>query len=110
LGLFEVAFWFPKDVAAYGGLFALAPGLFAWMGAFAEGIGGIMLLLGFQTRIAGFLVMCTMFVAIFIQQIHNGLRSCLAAMGFLWVGIFYMVLGSGRFGIDYLITKKSNKL
>jgi putative oxidoreductase len=108
LGLFEVAFWFPNDVAAYGGVFALAPALFAWMGAFAEGIGGILLLLGFQTRIASFLILCTMLVAIFAQQIHNGLWNCLAAMGFLWTALFYLVLGSGRFGLDYIITKKRN--
>ncbi|NNT71962.1 DoxX family protein [Flavobacterium sp. IMCC34852] len=106
LGLFEVAYWFPNDVAEYGGLFALAPTFFAWMGAFSEAIGGIFLLLGFQTRIASFLIICTMLVAIFMQQIQNGLWNCLAAMGFLWVGIFYMTLGSGRFGVDYLITKK----
>jgi putative oxidoreductase len=107
LGLFEVAFWFPKDVANYGGIFAIFPVFFAWMGAFAEAVGGITLLLGFQTRISGFLVMCTMLVAIFMQQINNGMWNCLPAMGFLWIGIFYMILGSGRFGIDYLFTKKT---
>lgn len=106
LGLFEVAYWFPNDVAEYGGLFALAPTFFAWMGAFSEAVGGVFLLLGFQTRIASFLIICTMLVAIFAQQIQNGLWNCLAAMGFLWVGIFYMILGSGRFGIDHLITQK----
>ena len=106
LGLFEVAFWFPKDVAGYGGIFALALGFFAWMGAFAEAVGGILLVLGFQTRITSFLVTCTMLVAIFMQQIDNGLWNCLAAMGFLWTGIFYLILGSGRFGVDYLLTKK----
>ena len=105
LGLFEVAFWFPQDVAGYGGIFAIAPGFFAWMGAFSEAIGGIMLVLGFQTRIAGFLTMCTMLVAIFMQQINNGMWNCLPAMGFLWIGIIYMVIGSGRFGVDYLCQK-----
>jgi putative oxidoreductase len=41
LGLFEVAFWFPNDVAGYGGIFAIAPVFFAWMGAFSEAVGGI---------------------------------------------------------------------
>jgi putative oxidoreductase len=31
----------------------------------------------------------------------------LPAMGFLWVAMTHLVLGSGRFGIDYLLTKKS---
>jgi putative oxidoreductase len=106
LGLFEVAFWFPKDVAAYGGLFAIAPAFFAWMGAFSEAVGGLFLLLGLQTRIASFLIAATMLVAIFMQQMQNGLWNCLPAMGFLWVSLFYVTLGSGRFGIDYLITRK----
>ena len=106
LGLFEVAFWFPNDVAEYGGIFAFAPAFFAWMGAFAEAVGGIFLLLGLQTRVTSFLIICTMLVAIFMQQINNGLWNCLAAMGFLWVTMFYLILGSGRFGIDYLLSKK----
>jgi putative oxidoreductase len=105
LGFFEVANWFPNDVAAYGGLFAIAPVFFAWIAAFSEAVGGIFLLLGLQTRIASFLIMCTMLVAIFMQQIQNGLWNCLPAMGFLWIGLFYTILGSGRFGLDYLLFK-----
>ena len=107
LGLFEVAFWFPQDVAKYGGIFEMFPVFFAWMGAFSEAIGGILLFLGLQTRIASFLVLSTMLTAIFMQQIDNGLWNCLPAMGFLWVAIFYMITGSGRFGIDYVLTKKT---
>jgi putative oxidoreductase len=106
LGLFEVAFWFPVDVATYGGIFAMFPVFFAWMGAFSEAFGGVLLLLGFQTRIASFLIMCTMLVAIFMQQLNEGTWNMLPAMGFLWVGVFTFILGSGRFGIDYLISKK----
>lgn len=107
LGLFEVAFWFPEDVKSYGGIFAMFPVFFAWIGAFSEAIGGIFLALGFQTRIAGFLIVSTMLVAIFMQQIKNGMWNCLPAMGFLWVGIYAMILGSGRFGLDYLIFKQN---
>lgn len=107
LGLFEVAFWFPKDVAAYGGIFALAPAFFAWMGAFSEAVGGLFLLFGLQTRIASFLIFSTMLVAIFMQQIQNGLWNCLPAMGFLWVSFFSLIIGSGRFGLDYLFTNKT---
>jgi putative oxidoreductase len=104
LGLFEVAFWFPADVAAFGGPFALAPALFAWLGAFAEGVGGIAWLLGLQVRLFSLLVAATMLVAIFGQQWKNGLWNMLPAMGILWVALFTFVLGSGRFGIDALLT------
>ena len=109
LGFFEVAFWFPRDVAEYGGIFAIAPAFFAWMGAFSEAVGGIFLVLGFQTRIASFLIFSTMMVAIFAQQINNGMWNMLPALGFLWVSLFTLILGSGRFGIDYLQTKKTTQ-
>lgn len=106
LGLFEVAFWFPGDVATYGGIFSLFPAFFAWMAAFSEAVGGIFLLLGFQTRIASFLIFATMLGAIFLQQIHAGMWNMLPALGFLWVSLYSLTLGSGRFGIDYLLFKK----
>ncbi|WP_201982220.1 DoxX family protein [Hymenobacter rubidus] len=105
LGLFEVAFWFPQDVAAYGGIFALFPNFFAWMGAFSEAIGGVLLVLGLLTRPAALLVCCTMLVAMFMQQWQQGLWNMLPAAGFLWAALPALVLGSGRFGLDYLLTK-----
>ena len=106
LGLFEVAFWFPGDVAEYGGIFKMFPAFFAWMGAFSEAVGGIFLLLGLQTRFFSFLILCTMMVAAFLQQAGGGSWNMLPAAGFGWVALFTMILGSGRFGIDYLIFKK----
>lgn len=108
LGIFEVAFWFPHDVAEYGGIFAMFPVFFAWMGAFSEAVGGLFLLLGFQTRIFSFLIVCTMLVAIFMQQLQNGLWNALPAAGFLWAALFTMITGSGKWGIDYFIAKKMN--
>jgi putative oxidoreductase len=112
LGLFEVAFWFPGDVANYGGIFASFPVFFGWIAAFSEAVGGLFLLLGFQTRIASFLILATMFGAIFLQQINEGMWATLPALGFLWVSLYTLILGSGRFGIDYLIAKikKDEKL
>ncbi len=106
LRLFEVVFWFPEDVARYGGIFKTFPGFFAWMAAFSEAVGGLFIMAGLQTRLFSFLVVCTMAVAVFIQQIDNGLWSMLAGLGFLWVSLHNLVMGSGRFGLDYLITKK----
>ena len=105
LGLFEVAAWFPEDVKGYGGIFALFPVFFAWMGAFSEAVGGLFLAFGLKTRVASFLIMSTMFVAIFLQKWGQGTWGMLPAMGFLWIAIYNLYLGSGRFGIDYLISK-----
>jgi putative oxidoreductase len=105
LGFFEVAFWFPNDVAEYGGIFKMFPAFFAWMGAFSEAVGGIFLILGLQTRLFSFLILCTMLVAALIQQAGES-WNMLPALGFAWVSLFTMILGSGRFGVDYLISKK----
>jgi putative oxidoreductase len=106
LKLFEVAFWFPEDVASYGGIFKMMPAFFAWMGAFSEAIGGLFLIVGLCTRPFSYLLVITMMVAVFLQQWDNGLWSMLAGMGFMWVFLFTAVTGSGRFGIDYIISKK----
>ncbi len=95
--------WFIADNAKLGIPF---PVFFSWAAALSEVVGGSMLILGLGTRIAAFFLSCTMLVAIFLQQWNNELWQKLPAMGFLWIAMFYLVLGSGRFGIDYLIAKK----
>jgi len=106
LSLFEVAPWFPEDVAKLGIPFSIAPLFFAWMAAASEAIGGLFLALGFQTRTAAFLIGCTMLVAIFLQKSGEGTWNMLPAMGFLWISIYSFVLGSGKIGFDYLLSKK----
>jgi putative oxidoreductase len=110
LDLFEVAYWFPQDVASFGGCFALFPVFFAWMGAFSEAVGGIFLALGFQTRLAASLLMVTMLVAMLCQKWGQGTWQLLPAMGFLWVAVYALVLGSGRFGLDQLLSGRLNKM
>lgn len=106
LGLFEVVAWFPEDVAKFGFPFSAAPVLFAWFGAASEAIGGMFLLWGFQTRISGFLISCTMLTAIFLQKWGGPLWGMLPALGFLWIGLYAMAFGSGKFGLDYVVAKK----
>jgi putative oxidoreductase len=98
--------WFIQDVSKFGGIFSMFPAFFAWAAVLAETIGGVLLVLGLFTRFAGFTVMCTMLVAIFFQKWGKELWEMLPAMSFLWISIYAVVMGSGRFGIDHLITKK----
>ena len=109
LGLFEIVFWFPEDVSNYGGIFAKFPVFFAWMAGFSEAVGGFLFMLGFQTRISALLILTTMMGAIFLQQIQQGMWNTLPALGFLWVSIYSLTIGSGRFGLDYLLFKKFDR-
>ncbi|MBC6400836.1 MAG: DoxX family protein [Ekhidna sp.] len=111
LGLFQVAAWFPEDIAKFGIPFSLAPELFAWSGAATEAIGGLFLSVGLATRIWGILLFITMSTAIFFQKWPDAMEygsswPLLPAMGFLWISVYSMVLGSGKFGIDYFISEK----
>jgi putative oxidoreductase len=106
LSLFQVAPWFPEDVAKFGIPFSIAPVFFAWMAAASEAIGGLFLAFGFKTRVAAFLIGCTMLVAIFFQKSGEGTWNMLPAMGFLWISIYSIVLGSGKIGLDYFLSKK----
>lgn len=111
LGLLQVASWFPEDVAKFGGLFALAPTFFAWMGAASEAIGGLFLAFGLGTRLWAALLSMTMLVAIFFQKWPDAMEygsswPLLPAAGFLWIAIYSVLFGSGKFGLDHLITRK----
>lgn len=109
--LFTVADWFPGDVEQFGVPFSWAPGLFAWLAAASEAIGGLFLALGLGTRIAASLITITMLVAIFYQKWGDVLEygstwPILPALGFLWVAIYSILFGSGKFGVDYWISRK----
>lgn len=111
MGLFEVASWFPQDVAKFGGLFALAPTFFAWIGAASEAIGGLFLALGLGTRVCGALLSMTMFTAIFFQKWPDAIEygsswPLLPAAGFLWIALYSLAFGSGKIGLDQLIIMK----
>jgi len=111
LGLFQVASWFPEDISKFGIPFVLAPNLFAWIGAATEAIGGLFLAIGLGTRIWSILLSITMLTAIFFQKWPDAMEygsswPLLPAIGFLWISIYSIVLGSGKFGVDYLISRK----
>lgn len=106
LAFFQVSDWFVDDISKFGGLFATFPLVFAWVAGASESIGALCLVFGFKTRIASFFLMITMLVAIFFQQWDNGLWAMLPALGFLWVTVYSLIMGSGRFGLDYLISRK----
>lgn len=110
LSLLEVASWFPEDIAKFGFPFSISPLLFAWLAGASEAIGGLFLALGLGTRFWSAMIGITMLVAIFYQKwpdvMEQGVWPILPALGFLWVCVYCLVLGSGKFGFDYLISKK----
>lgn len=83
-----------------------APTFFGWMAAIAEFFGGILLALGLATRPAAFLVGCTMFTAAFIQHSRDSFATRESALLFLSIAVLFLLVGSGRYGIDALLRRK----
>jgi hypothetical protein len=76
------------------------------MGALQKAVGGLLLLFEFQTLYCFLFGNCTMLVAV-LQT--NG-QCIMELLPVIWDSLWwrcYFILGLGRFGIDYLLTKKT---
>lgn len=94
-------------IAGARGLGFPAPTFFGWMAAISEFFGGILLALGLATRPAAFLLGCTMFTAAFIAHAQDGFKTREAALLFLSISVLFLLAGSGRFGVDALLRRRS---
>lgn len=117
LGIIMTAHGYSK---VFGGLskhaaFVHSLGLPGWLGyvsAFAEFGGGILLIVGFATRLAAFVTLIDMLVAIFKVHLHNGLTGAagyefaLACAALAFALLFY---GSGPISADWLFDPSSTK-
>jgi putative oxidoreductase len=83
------------------GLFGINFGFTFWgfMAAFAEGIGGILIVLGFIFRPAAFLALCTMFVAAYMHITQMG-KGYEAAVILGTLCLIFLFTGPGRYSID----------
>jgi putative oxidoreductase len=82
------------------------PVFMAYLRTAGELFGGIMLVLGLFTRFGAFLIMFTMFVAVFTAG--NGDLFGQAEITFLYAisCLSIILLGSGKYAIDYIVSDK----
>ena len=73
---------------------------------FAELIGGFLVLIGFMTRIAVIPVFITMIVAYFIAHEKDTFQVKQIAFVYLLLSIVVFILGSGKYSLDKLLSKK----
>ena len=104
LQLFEVSDWFIELVSQFGLPFSLMPKIFAWSAGFTEAAGGILLMLGLNTRITSFFILITMFITIAFRPWDNS-WSIMPTFFFFCLSLFFMGFGSGKYGLDYFITR-----
>ena len=80
----------------------------AWMGAaaFAELIGGALVLIGLLTRLGAFLITCVMLTVIFGVLRHKGFfapEGMELALSFLAMALALLITGGGQLSADRII-------
>ena len=106
LGLFEVSDQFVAIVKQFGVPFSLMPEIFSWSAGFTEAFGGILLIIGLNTRITAFFITTVMIITIIFRP-WDGSWNIIPTIMFFCLGLYFMGFGSGKFGLDYLLSKRN---
>ena len=98
--------WFIDDVAEMG---FPAPAAFAWLAVLIEFFGGLLLIVGFGTRLAALATCIVTFTAAFVYHGGDVGQSGLTATVFLAMCTTLLIAGPGRFSVDGLMATKPGK-
>ncbi|WP_099545232.1 DoxX family protein [Maribacter sp. 4G9] len=105
LQFLQVAPWFVEKVSDFGMPFSLMPKAFAWSAAITTALGGILLILGMNTRITCFFIVCTKFITILFRA-WDGSWDILPVFSIFCFGLFFMGFGAGKYSLDYYIVNR----
>jgi len=84
----------------------LGPGISLALVVFAEFFCSILIGIGLGTRLASIPLMITMFVAAFIAHIADPFAKKEVAILYLLFYITLLITGSGKYSIDFFLTRK----
>lgn len=79
------------------------PTVFGWLAIFAEFFCGLLLMLGLLTRPAAFFILCVMLTAYFGVHIADPYAKAEPALLYGFIALAFLLVGSGRYGVDALI-------
>ena len=92
---------------AVAGMGIPVPQVSAFLAAFAESFGAILLAIGLLTRPAAFLIVATMAVAILGAHKGQPFSAQEAAWLYLVPALFFLLKGAGQWSVDALISNKA---
>lgn len=110
---------FAQDLPSYH-----LPVFLGYAAAYSELVGGFLLIPGVVTRIDGFLLACTMFVAAFVIQFPDALndpgnagkvrffavmRAIELPLALLAASVVLMLMGGGRWSVDWLVASRRSR-
>ena len=93
---------------AVAGMGIPVPQVSAFLAAFAESFGAILLAIGLLTRPAAFLIAVTMAVAALGAHGGQGFAEQEAAWLYFFPALFFLLKGAGQWSVDALLSKKSS--
>jgi len=82
------------------------PILFAWAAGLSEFIGGMLLALGFLTRISSFFIACTMLTALIGVHGADPFQKQELAFMYFFVAIAFLLKGAGDWSVDSFLRKQ----
>ncbi|MEN7548740.1 DoxX family protein [Rapidithrix thailandica] len=86
-----------------------APFVFAWLAGIGEFVGGILLAIGLFSRPSALMVSITMGVAAFMQHAQDPFRQKEMALLYLFAGLMFLCVGSGKYGIDAIFSNNKKR-
>jgi putative oxidoreductase len=94
-----------KFFGMVGGMGLPASNALAWAAIGAELVGGVLLALGFLTRISAFAILCTMGVAIWKIHLpsHQGFGGMELPLLYAGIALAFLFGGAGRFSVDGML-------
>ena len=84
------------------------PYIMAYLAKCGEFFGGIMLALGFLTRIGALLILINMIVAVSVVSHFTIFSEAELAFDYLLIALTIFLFGPGQLSIDYFISNKRN--
>ncbi|MEQ1763150.1 MAG: DoxX family protein [Pyrinomonadaceae bacterium] len=81
------------------------PVVFAWAAGLSEFLGGILLALGFLTRISSLFIACTMLVALIGVHGADPFNKQELAFMYLFVALAFLLKGAGDWSVDSFLRK-----
>jgi len=96
----------PGFVGRVGGLGMPAPELFAWLAAFAEFGGGLLIALGLLTRPASLLVVGQFVIVTLVAHAGDPFSGRELPLFFLVTALLFLLAGAGRYSVDAALSTR----
>ena len=78
----------------------------AYLSAYGQFIAGILLVVGFLTRFAGFVVIINFVVALVMVHLELPFNANIAPLAMLAGGIFFLLYGAPRYSLDAMVAER----